>query len=255
MLLVLGLALSPAFATDVDGVVGDLSYGGNLGEDTASYTSGKPVSISHSGGNISVNCLEAQKLSARLPYNLSGSAESSLEAYGNGIGLKVGGDGKGGGVVSTRMPTKTSGVATVDAPLTVNVPVGASAITVSQSGSGWVSVKNCSGALKVSAGAGGVFASGSFTSVTVSATGGDVKVVVSDGGVLKGTSSVSAPGGNAALVLSTAQGGKLSAKGSEVSVQQTVMGTNDAGYVSGTFGVSGPSISVSAKQRVDVTAE
>ena len=255
MTLLLALSFSSAHATDVDGVVGDLNYGGTLSEEASNYTVGKPVSISHSGGNITVNCSETPKLSARLPYSLTGSGEASLEAYGKGIGVKASGDGKGGGVVSTRMPSKTSGVATVDAPLTVNVPAGVTALTVSQSGAGWVSVKNCSGALKVSAGAGGVFASGTFTSVNVTASGGDVKVVVADGAVLTGSSSVSAPGGKAALVLSTAQGGKLTAKAAEVSVQQTVMGTNDGGYVSGTFGVSGPSLSVSAKERVDVTAE
>ena len=254
MSLILSLMLAPAQATDVDGVVGDLSYDGSLSETATSYTVGKPVSVSHSGGNITVNCIDTDKLSARLPYSITGSAEGPMEAAGKGILMKASGDGKGGGIVSTKMPSKSSSVASIDAPLTVNVPAGASAITVSQSGSGWVSVRNCSGALKITAGSGGLFASGAYTSASLSAAGGDVKFTQDSGAVLTGSSSFSAPGGSAILQFSSAQGGKLSAKGTQVTTQMMVSGTNETNVVAGTFGIGGPSIAVSAKNNVDITA-
>lgn len=255
MLLLLSFSVSTALAQDGEPHVGDLNYGGTLSEEATGYSVGKSVSISHSGGNIIVNCSDTRTLSARMPYSLTGAGEGALESFGKGIGLKASGDGKGGGVVSTMMPKKTSGVSTVDAPLTVNVPNGASSISVSQSGSGWVSVRNCSGALKVTSGAGGLAASGAFTAVNLNATGANAEVEIADGAVLTGTSSVSAPKGKVSLKVATAQGGKISAKAAEVSVQQMVSGTNDPGYVSGTFGIGGPSITLSAGERVDVTAE
>ncbi len=256
MSLLLALLFAPASATSVDGVVGDFTYEGSLSESAPSYTIGKPVSISHSGGNIIVRCTEAEKLSARLPYTVIGSNESAMEAAGNGIGLKVGGDGKGGGVVGTRMSSKSSGVGSIEAPLTVNIPIGASAISVSQSGSGWVQLQGCSGAVKISAGSGGAFASGQFTVATLSAAGGTVKLVQEGGAVLLKNSSISAPGGSATVILSSAQGGTLSAKGGHVSVQQAVMGgAQTETAVSGSFGIGGPTIGVAAKENVEISQQ
>ena len=213
MLQLVVLLLNHAAASDEGGVVGDLSYDGNLSESASSYTVGKPVSVTHNGGNLSVRCIDTDTLSGRLPYSITGSSEGAMESAGRSMGLKVSGDGKGGGVVSTRVAGRSSGVTQVDAPLTVNIPAGASAVTISQSGSGWVQVIGCGGALKASAGGGGLFASGQYTSVSISAAGGDVKLVQDEGATLTGTSSVSARGGNVDLTLSTAQGGKLSARG------------------------------------------
>ena len=253
--MILALFLSPALATDVDGTVGDLTYEGALSQNASGYVKGKAVSVAHNGGNISVRCMDTEKLSARLPYTVIGSAEGPMEAAGKAVAMRAGTDGKGGGLVSTKMPGKSSGVSSIDAPLTVNVPAGVSGLTGTQSGSGWVQIQDCSGALKVTAGSGGAFASGTYTSVSMTAAGGDVKLVQNDNAVLTGSSSISAPGGNATVVFGTAQGGKLNARGGEVSVQQTVNGSVTGTAVSGQMGVSGPSISVSAKERVDISAQ
>ena len=88
----------------------------------------------------------------------------------------------------------------------------------------------------------------------VAGTGDAIRFVVQSGdAVFTGTTSVSAPSGNATLLMGTAQGGKLTAKGAEVSVGPTVMGTNDATLVSGDLGLTGPTITVSAKQRAEVS--
>ncbi len=248
------LFLSLALATETEGTVGDISYEGGLSETAASYVATRPVSVSHSGGNISIRCMETEKLSARLPYTVYGTAEAPMEAFGTGIGLSVGGDSKSGWV-KTRVPSKTSGVSSYEAPLTVNIPKGTTGLTVTQSGTGWVQVTGCSGALKVSGGAGGVYADGAYTSAAVSASNGDVKLVQDSGAVLTGTTSVSAPGGAARLVLATSQGGKLTAKAAEVTVQQTVMGTNSGTLVQGDMGLAGPSISVSGKTVAEVSSQ
>jgi hypothetical protein len=247
------LLISVAHADDEGATVGDLSYEGNLSEVASSYTVGKPVSVTHSGGNVSVRCVDTDKLSGRLPYTITGTAEGAMESAGKGMGLKVSGDGKGGGVVSTRVSGRNSGISSVDAPLTVNIPAGIIALSISQSGSGWVQVIGCSGALKVSAGAGGLFASGTYTSVNVSASGGDVKVKIDGDTALTGASSLTAKGGNVSLTLPSAQGGKLNAKGTQVMVQQAVLGGSQTeSAVSGDFGIGGPAISVSASGNVEI---
>lgn len=246
--------VSLALATETEGTMGDITYEGGLSETASSYVPTKPVTVSHAGGNISIRCMETEKLSARLPYTVYGTAEGPMESFGKGIGLSVGGDSKSGWV-KTRVPSKTSGVSSYDAPLTVNIPKGTTGVTVSQSGAGWVQVTGCSGALKVSAGSGGAYADGAYTSASVSAAGGDVKLVQDSGVVLTGTTALSAPGGAARLILATSQGGKLSAKAAEVTVQQTVMGTNSGTLVQGDLGLAGPSISLSAKTVAEVTSQ
>jgi hypothetical protein len=227
----------------------EITYDGGISQTDPSYVKGKPVTVSHSGGNVEVRCMDTDKLSTRMQYTVYGTAEGPMEAVGKGMGLKV-----GYGSVASRVPGKTSGVSRVDAMLTVNIPMGASAITVTHSGEGWARVIDCGGALKMSSGKAGLYASGSFTGVTATASGGDLKVVMDKDAVLKSTSALSAPGGNAVLQISGSQGGKLTVKGDEVSVAQTVMGTNTPTLVSGDMGVAGPSISVSAKNRAEVSS-
>ncbi len=255
MLHLVILLLNTASADD-EAVVGDLSYDGNLSESASSYTVGKPVSVIHNGGNVSVRCIDTDTLSGRLPYSITGSSEGAMESAGRGMGLKVSGDGKGGGVVATRVAGRSSGVKEIDAPLTVNVPVGASAVTITQSGSGWVQVIGCSGSLKVAAGSGGIFASGRYTTVSLNAAGGDTKLVQDDGATLTGNSAVASRGGNVMITLSTAQGGKLSAKGTQVTVEQAVLGgTQSETAVSGDFGIGGPTLTVSASGTVEIGAK
>ena len=248
-----GLSLTLASEIDLSGP-GDaaLSYEGGLAGNAPGYVRGKPLTITHASGNVAVRCMEVEALSGRLQYTVFGSSEGPMEAFGKGIGSAVWGDSKGGGA-KTRVPSKTSGVARAQIDLTVNVPKGTTSLTVSQTGSGWVQVLGCSGNVKVTGGTGGVYVGGPLAAFTVSAAGGDVKVVVEGDGVLTGTSTATSPG-NLTVVLPSAQGGKLAVKGDEVAVQQVVMGTNTPTLVSGEMGVSGPSITLSATKRAEVNS-
>lgn len=262
------MTLTPAFAEDGDNdpglltdpssidlggedAAGALTYAGSQNGRAANYVVGKPVSISHSNGNLTVHCIDSDRFTASLQYTVYGSAEGPMESFGNGIGMAVSGDSKSGSV-KTRVPSKTSGVSRAEVDLTVSVPRGVTALSVTNSGKGWVQVTECTGKVTVSAGYGGAYVSGALTAVSAGASGGDVKVVMAKDAVLSGASGISAPGGNATLELSGAQGGKLTAKGGEVSVQQVVMGTNTPTLVQGDMGVTGPTISISAKNRVEV---
>lgn len=245
-LLVLAATLSPARAED-----GESTYEGGNSSTAAGYVKGKPLSITHSSGNLSVRCMDTEALSARLQYVVTGTVQTAMETAGKGIGLAVYGDANGGRV-STRAPGKSTGVSAIDVTLTVSVPKAIMSLTITETGPGWVQVQDCDGTVKVSAGAGGAFASGAMKGATITATGGDVKVVQNGDAVFSSTTSISAPNGNATLMLGTAQGGRLTAKGAEVSVSQTVMGTNDATLVSGDLGIAGPMITVSAKKRAEV---
>lgn len=227
----------------------EITYGGGISQTDPSYVKGKPVTISHTGGNVEVRCMDTDKLSARMQYTVYGTSEGPMEAAGKGMGLKA-----GAGVVASKVPGKTSGVNRVDAMLTVNIPLGASSVTVTHSGDGWARAIDCGGALKMTSGRSGLYASGNYTSVSASASGGDLKVVMDKDALLKGTTTLSASSGNAVLQISGGQGGKLTAKGEEVSVSQTVMGTNTGTLVSGDLGLAGPTISISAKGRVEVSS-
>lgn len=252
-LLALCLTLAAAGATAARAEDGEITYEGGNSSNAAGYVKGKPVSITHSSGNLSVRCMDTEALSARMQYVVTGSTEGPMETAGKGIGMSAYGDSNGGRV-STRVPSKPSGVSSIDVTLTVNIPKAPLALTITETGSGWVQVQDCDGTVKVSAGAGGAFVSGALKGATVTASGGDVKVVQSGDAVFTATTSVSAPNGNATVLIGTAQGGKLTAKGAEVAVGPTVMGTNDATLVSGDLGLPGPTITVSAKQRAEVSA-
>ena len=248
-----GLGLTSAADIDLDDAAANsLSYEGGLSGNAPAYGKGKPITVTHASGNVQVRCMDVESLSGRLQYTVFGSAEGAMESFGKGIGLAVWGDSNGGGV-KTRIPSKPSGVGRAQVDLVVNIPRGTSAVTISQTGPGWVQMVECGGTVKISAGGGGAFASGPMTAATVSASGGDVKVVTDPATVLKGSTTISAGAGNVTVVLPSAQGGKLTAKGAEVSVQQTVMGTNEATLVSGDMGVAGPAITISAKKRAEVT--
>lgn len=245
----LSLLITLAFAQDP--AVNTIAYDGGNSGSAPNYKKGKPITVSHSGGNVAVRCMETEQLTARVQYQVEGTAEGPMETFGKGIGLSVFGDANGGGA-RTRVPSKPSAVIGYSVDLTVNVPKGVSAITVSQTGPGWVQVLDCSGTVKVTGGGGGAYVSGAFTGGSVTASGGDVKFVTDPGTVLKAATTVSAPGGNLVVTLPSAQGGKLTAKGGEVSVQQTVMGQNTPTLVAGDMGVAGPAMTFSAKGRVEV---
>lgn len=238
------LLLSAALAGDeLSG--NEITYEGSLSQSAAGYVQGKPVTISHSGGNISVRCMDTPGMSARLPYTIYGTSEGPMQSMGNGIGLSAYGDSKGGSV-KTRVPSKPSGVSRAEMPLTVNIPAPTTSLTVTQTGSGWVQVIDCDGAVKVTAGSGGAYVSGKLTSAVVTATGGDVKVVQNEDAVFSGTTSITASNGNATVQFASAQGGKLTASATEITSSVTVVGTNSSSLIQGDLGVAGPNITISA---------
>lgn len=234
---------------DLSGPAGDeVTYEGKISQTDPSYTKGKAVTVSHSNGNLEVRCMDTDKLTARLAYTVYGTSEPAMESAGKAMGLKA-----GYGAVASHVSGKSSGVSRVEADMTVNVPMGASSLTITHSGTGWVRALDCGGALKISAGAGGLYANGTYTSVVATANGGDLKIVMDKDAVLTGSTSLAAPQGNATLKISPAQGGKVNAKGGEVSVQNAVLGTNTPTLVSGDMGVSGPTITMSSKNRTEIS--
>lgn len=229
----------------------EVSYEGKLSSSAPNYAPGKPVTITHTGGTIAVRCMDAEGITARLGYTVYGTNKTNMENFGKAIGLSAWGDANGGGV-KTRIPSKGSGISRVDIPLTVNLPMEAK-ITVA-GGAGWVQVIDCKGTVKSNNGDGGAYVSGTYTNVNVSASKGDVKVELTDGSTLGGTNAINAPGGNVVLRLPLSYAGKFMAKGSNVSVFHTVMGTNTGTLVQGTIGTGTASVSVSARENVEVTA-
>ena len=234
-----------------EGAAAEVSYEGRLSSAAPGYAKGKPVAITHTGGTIAIRCMDTEGITARLGYTIYGTNKTNMENFGKGIGLSSWGDANGGGV-KTRVPSKGSGVSRADIPLTVNLPQDAK-ITVT-GGAGWVQIIDCNGTVKSTNGDGGAYVSGTYTNVVVSASKGDVKVELTDASALTGTNSVSAAGGNAVLRLPLSYGGKFTAKGTNVSVFHTVMGTNSASLVQGTIGAGTASVTVSAKDNVEVTA-
>lgn len=234
-----------------EGSSSEVSYEGRLSSSAPNYAAGKPVTITHTGGTIAIRCMDAPGITARLGYTIYGTNKTNMENFGKGVGLTSWGDANGGGV-KTRIPSKGSGINRVDIPLTVNLPMEAK-ITVA-GGAGWVQIIDCKGTVKSTNGDGGAYVSGTYTNVNVTASRGDVKVELTDGSVLAGTNSLSAPGGNAILRLPLSYNGKFMAKGGSVSVFHTVMGTNTGNLVQGTIGTGTASITISAKENVEVTA-
>lgn len=229
----------------------EVTYEGRLSSAAPNFVSGKPVTITHTGGTIAVRCMDAPGITARLGYTIYGTNKTSMENYGKGVGLTSWGDGNGGGV-KTRVPSKGSGINRVDMPLTVNLPLEAKVTVVG--GAGWVQVIDCKGTVKSSNGDGGAYVSGTYSNVNVSSSRGDVKVELTDASVLTGASALNAPGGSAVLRLPLSYNGKFMAKGGDVSVFHTVMGTNTGNLVQGTIGTGTASVSISAKEKVEVSA-
>lgn len=234
-----------------EGGSGEVTYEGRLSSTAPSYGTGKPVSITHTGGTIAVRCMDQPGITARLGYTVYGTKKEAMESYGKSIGLSSWGDANGGGV-KTRIPTKPSGISRVDIPLTVNLPLEAQITIVG--GAGWVQVIDCKGTVKSTNNDGGAYVSGTYRTFNVSAGKGDVKVELTDQSTVAGTNSVNAPGGSAVLRLPMTFAGKFTGKGSKVSVFHTVMGTNTDTLVQGTVGTGTAALTVSARDNVEVTA-
>jgi hypothetical protein len=248
--LMKSMDLGPASVGEGD-YVNEMSYEGHLSQAAPGYKAGVTVTISHTGGAVTVRCQEQTGLTARLAYTIYGTNSVNMERFGKAIGLSAFGSSSMGNV-KTRMPPKSAGITRWEVPLTVNLPPKANVIVVG--GAGWVQVDGCEGTVKVSNTKDGVVISGTHSLVNVSSGGGDVKVHLTDGSTLKGTSSISSKG-SIDLQLPTTYDGKFSAKGSLVRVFHTVNGPHSDTAVSGTVG-SGTTatLNLSAMGNVDVTA-
>ena len=229
----------------------ELSYEGMLSESAPEYAPGTTVTIAHAGGNITVRCMDQEGMTARLAYTVYGTREPPMEAFGKGIGLSAWGKTTGGGV-KTRIPYPQSGVNRADIGLTVNLPRKANVVV--QGGKGWVQIQDCEGTVRSSNGEGGAYVSGKLSTFDVSATKGDVKVVLDDASEVAGSNRVNAPGGSVELHLPMGYAGRFTARGDEVSVFHTVMGTNSANLVEGTISTGNASLTIVASGAVKVKA-
>ena len=231
--------------------VNEMSYEGHLSQAAQSYKPGTPVTISHTGGSVTVRCQEQTGLSARLSYTIYGTNGPNMERFGKAIGLSAYGAATSSNV-KTRMPAKSAGITRWEVPLTVNLPPKANVTVIG--GAGYVQVDDCEGTVKVSNSKGGVVISGKHPSVNVTSGGGDVKVHLDSESTLKGASTISSKGA-IDLQLPTTYDGKFSAKGSQVRVFHTVNGTRSDTLVQGTVGSgTAASLNLSAAGNVDVTA-
>ncbi len=227
----------------------EISYEGMVERQAPEFAEGKAVTITHYGGNIRVRCSDREGINARVAYTIYGTNGTNMERMGKGVGLTAWGNSSSGGV-KTKTPYKSSGVNRADIELTVSLPEEAYITVVG--GSGWVQVSGCKGAVKSSNKANGAHVDGIYSRVNVSSSSGDVNVQLDEGSHLDGSSKISAPGGNATMTLPNSFGGKFYAKGSEVDVAHTVMGTNESALVQGTISTGDASLAITARDKVEV---
>lgn len=227
-----------------------MSYSGGLLEKAPGLAPGKPVSITHSGGNVSVRCQDTEGLSAQINYELEGHDGPSLEAMGNGIGLRAWGDENGGGVQS-QVPWKPASVSRADVPLVITMNRKAN-LTINNRG-GWIEVLNCEGTITATTDQGGIFASGVYTAFNLASGTGDVTLKAKEGSDVTGSSRAVANTGNVVVHLPLTISGRINATGSEVSVLHTVDGNVTPTGVSGTIGAGGHNIHLQARGSVEMS--
>ena len=255
------LLFSPAQADDwdidIDGIDiggGDskgqemVTYQGNSVQKAPDFVEGTLASIAHSGGTVTINCVDRDGISARIDYTLEGTNRDALKRFGDGIGLRVWGSSRGGGV-QTRMPSSSSSIKSKNIPLVVSLPRNAK-VKVS-GGSGFIQVQGCEGAVAAANRSGDIVISGKLATVSATAPSGDVNIDVDESASMTGSSKISASG-NARVRIPSDFGGRLTAKGSEVEVRQLVDGTQTSTLVQGSLGEGTASLSVSAKGTVKV---
>ncbi len=227
-----------------------MTYSGGLLEKAPDLAPGKPVRITHSGGNISVRCQDTEGLSAQINYTLEGSDGPALEAMGSGIGLRAWGDESGGGVQS-QVPWKPASVTRAEVPLVVTL--GREVELIISNRGGWIEVLNCRGTVTASTDQGGIFASGIYSAFNLSSGTGDVTLEAGEGSEITGSSRAVANTGSVLVRLPLTISGRVSATGSEVSVLHTVDGTVTPTSVSGTIGSGGHNIYLQARDRVELS--
>jgi len=240
------------FDLDEASVEESLTYEGSSTDSAPDYTPGKPVSITHYGGNITVNCTDRSGIDARLDYALEGTNRASMKRMGDGIGVRAWGSSSSGGV-STRIPSKGSGISSSSIPLAVNLP---KSVRVTVTGKrGWITVRGCTGTVKATTAQDGIFVSGELTKFELTASKGDIEIELSESAKLASTSKAYASTGKISLSMPLDQQIRLDARGESVEVSHIVDGNVTDTRVTGNIGEGGPSLSLTAKGAVKVSSD
>ncbi len=235
---------------DTKGGEQSMSYDGQVGQDAANYKPGTPVYITHTKGTVSVRCTDSDGIQARINFTIEGTKEDAMSRLGDSIGIRTYASNSQG-KVSTSIPGKWSGIDTVDAPLTVNLPREAKVNVTAREG--WVQVVGCSGTVKATTSKGGIYVDGVLSSFDLSTSTGDIEIELSEEAEITSSSRATATAGAVTLRMPLTQKGNLNARGSEITVDHLVNGTNTATHVQGTLSDSGPTITLNAKGKVAIT--
>ena len=225
-----------------------VTYQGDSSKVAPDYVPGTPVAITHAGGNITVNCVDREGISARVRYTVEGTNRDALKRFGDGVGLKAWGGGRGGGV-QTRIPGASSSIKRKDVPLVVSIPKQVSLKV--KGGAGWIQITGCEGPVAAANRSGDIIMSGKLTAASANAPKGDVTISIDESAKMSGGSKVSSSG-NATLKIPSDYGGKISARGADVKVKHLVDGTESGTSVQGSIGDGTASLTISAKGSVSV---
>jgi hypothetical protein len=227
-----------------------VTYTGAENQSAPDFAEGASVTITHSGGTISVRCLDRKGISARLNYTLEGTNRNALSAFGKGLGLRAWGGATNGGV-QTRIPGASSSIKSKDLPLVVSLPSRARVRI--NGGSGWVQVTGCEGTVAAANRSGDIAVDGNYSNISITAARGDVDVSLTEDATLSGTNRIQAPGGTVKLALPMSYGGRIYARSAQVDVRHMVDGTESPTQVQGKIGDGNASLSITAKTEIKVT--
>ena len=222
-----------------------LSYDGGYGSRAPGTVAvNAAIKVTGGVGTTTVHCTDTDTIEARYDYRLSGLDGATLEAYAKTLKLAVSGSS-----VSFVASAKPASVKSANIAFVVNVPKEAR-LTISANGD-WVKVIGCAGTVSATAKT-SAYVGGPLDGFNVTANGGNAVVEVDGDDKLLSASAISAPKGDVTLTMPFAQDLKIDARGSAVTVAQSVTGTNDAGLVSGVIGAGGPTLTIKASGAVTV---
>jgi hypothetical protein len=241
-------------STEVDIDFGDeaelVTYEGSHTQTSGNLTPNARVAISHSGGNVSVRCTDAEKVTARLDFSVSATKPADAKRYGDSFRLSAWGKGASAGA-KVSVGGKPSSVKDYDAALVVSVPSDVN-LTIS-AGRGWIEAIGCNGSVTANAGKDGAYVSGQLKGFRVSAATGDVKVILKPDSGLANTSSINATKGGVKLVLPHSESAKLDVRGESVNADMAVTGSTNSTTIRGTIGDGKPMVTVRAGGAVKIT--
>lgn len=222
-----------------------LSYDGGYGSRAPDKVAvNATIKVTGGVGTTTVHCTDTDTVEARYDYRLSGLDAAALEAYAKTLKLAVSSTS-----VSFVGGTKPASVKSANVAYVVNVPKEAR-LTISANGD-WVKVIGCDGTVSATAKT-SAYVGGALDGFTVTANGGNAVVEVEGDGKVTAASAITAPKGDVTLSMPFSQDLKIDARGSAVSVAQSVTGTNEAAIVTGVIGAGGPALTIKASGAVTV---